>query len=157
MTETTELVGKADVVEKLYRFGLDEQEIANALGLDPHLVRGVLVTRQVTTRFINPADKELADAMRHLAWVAYKEALSTIRYGSSGERLGLIKTILGRTTSMVGMETTTRLDDMRNEFDEMVSGIVTNPIAPDLLDIEPDAELSATPFDSYYSDQGVDD
>jgi hypothetical protein len=99
------------------------------------------------TSYLQPEDKELADAMRDLAWRAYNEAKVIIEYGSPGERLGLIKTILARTSSMVGVETTTRYDEMRNEFDEMVTGFYLNDDDDELSEIEAGPDASQT-FDS---------
>lgn len=112
---------KIDAIELLHRVGVDERTIAKELDIPVANVRAVLTMRRTIT-YLQPEDKELADAMRDLAWRAYNEAKVIIEYGSPGERLGLIKTILARTSSMVGAETTTRYDEMRNEFEEMVSG-----------------------------------
>jgi len=112
---------KIEVIELLHRMGVDDKKIAQELSIPVANVRAVLTMRR-TTSYLQPEDKELADAMRDLAWRAYNEARVIIEYGSPGERLGLIKTILSRTSAMVGQETTTRYDEMRNEFDEMVAG-----------------------------------
>lgn len=112
-------------IELLHRMGVPDNKIAKELDIPIANVRAYLTMRQTTT-YLAPEDKELADAMRDLAWRAYKEAKVLIEYGAPGEKLGLIKTILARTTSMVGAETTTRYDEMRNEFEEMLTGFHTN-------------------------------
>jgi hypothetical protein len=80
--------------------------------------------------------------MRELAWLAIREASFKIQFGAPGEQLGLIKTILARTASMVGSETTTRFEMMRNEFEEMVAGIRgTDSVLDDTFDFEDIEEL----------------
>lgn len=95
------------------------------LGLSETQINGVLevIEARTTTTFTNTQDAELADAMRELAWMAIEEAVFKIKFGAPGEQMGLIKTILARTASMVGSETTTRYEIMRNEFEDMVSQI----------------------------------
>jgi hypothetical protein len=95
------------------------------LGLNENQINGVLeiLEARATIEFTNVEDAELADAMRELAWIAIEEATIKIKFGAPGEQMGLIKTILARTASMVGSETTTRYELMRSEFDEMVSEI----------------------------------
>ena len=101
-----------------------------------------LIQQRQTTSFVNTADAELADAMRELAWLAIREASFKIQFGAPGEQLGLIKTILARTASMVGSETTTRFEMMRNEFEEMVAGIRgTDSVLDDTFDFEDIEEL----------------
>lgn len=101
-------------VKQLVQLGLTENQISGVVDI---------IRQRTTTTFVNTADAELADAMRELAWVALEEAYYKIQFGSPGEQLGLIKTILARTASMVGSETTTRFEMMRNEFEEMMVGI----------------------------------
>lgn len=138
-------MGDANAIEVLYRMGIGEKEIAKQLNLPIQNVRAVLTMRQVST-YLAPEDKELADAMRDLAWRAYREAKVLIEFGAPGERLGLIKTILARTTQMVGSETTTRYDEMRNEFDEMLTGFFTDD-DDDQLEIEAGTDAGEA-FDS---------
>jgi len=137
-----------DAIELLHRFGISDKAIAKELDIPIANVRAVLTMRR-TINYLQPEDKELADAMRDLAWRAYKEAKVIIEYGSPGERLGLIKTILARTTSMVGAETTTRYDEMRNEFEEMVTGFF-NPNEDG--DEQQEIDASSNVSETFYSD-----
>jgi hypothetical protein len=143
-----------DVIELLHRLGIEEKTIARELDLPLVNVRAVLTMRRVSS-YLQPEDKELADAMRDLAWRAYKEAKVIIEYGSPGERLGLIKTILSRTSAMVGQETTTRYDEMRNEFDEMLAGFFT--AYDDTDDYPNEIEAGSASIETMDSDERRDD
>lgn len=133
--EPKDLVKKDDVIMSLHRMGMDEFAIAAAVREDVKLVKSRIRKFTTTTRFSNPEDTDLANAMRNLAWKAYEEALVTIQVGAPAERLGLLKTILGRTASMIGTETSTQFDDMRNEFDDMLSRIRSDD--EDTIDVGP--------------------
>ncbi len=135
-----------NAIELLHRLGVDDRKIAKELDIPIVNVRAVLTLR-ATTSYLAPEDKELADAMRDLAWRAYREAKVIIEFGAPGERLGLIKTILSRTTAMVGAETTTRYDEMRNEFDEMLTGFLSDDEL-DTLEIEAGPDVGET----FYTD-----
>ena len=138
-------------IELLYRMGVDEKTIAKELDLPVANVRGAITYRQTST-FLEPEDRELADAMRDLAWRAYREAKILIEFGSPGDRLGLIKTILSRTTSMVGAETTTRYDEMRNEFEEMLTGF--HGREPYTWEAEEEIGASPASIEAVDSDEG---
>lgn len=138
-------MSQTNIIELLHRMGIDDRRIARELDIPVTNVRAVL-TMRATTSYLAPEDKELADAMRDLAWRAYREAKVIIEYGAPGERLGLIKTILSRTTSMVGAETTTRYDEMRNEFEEMLTGFHSDDDDP--LEIEASSDAS----EAFYTD-----
>lgn len=142
-----ELVPKDDVIRTLYTMGMDEFRIAAAIREDVKFVKSRIRKITSKTEFSNPEDSDLANAMRNLAWKAYEEALVTIQFGSPGERLGLIKTIIGRTAGMLGTETTTRFDDMRNEFDEMMTQITGNDNTVPEVDIA-EVIASAVAIDS---------
>jgi hypothetical protein len=135
-----------NAIELLHRMGVEDKKIATELDIPIVNVRAVLTLKR-TTSYLAPEDKELADAMRDLAWRAYREAKVIIEYGAPGERLGLIKTILSRTTSMVGAETTTRYDEMRNEFEEMLTGFFSDD-DDDAIEIETGPAAGKT----FYSD-----
>lgn len=131
-----------NAIELLHRMGVQDKQIAKELDIPIVNVRAYLTARRTTT-YLAPEDKELADAMRDLAWRAYREAKVLIEYGAPGERLGLIKTILARTTSMVGAETTTRYDEMRNEFEDMLTGFHNND-DDDTYELEAGSDASET-------------
>lgn len=122
MDNQQEMVKIDDVIHTLHAMGMDEYRIAAATRQDVKLIKS-RIRKFSTIRFANQEDSDLATAMRNLAWKAYQEALVTIECGAPGERIGLIKTILGRTASMIGTETTTAYDDMRNDFEEMLGRI----------------------------------
>jgi hypothetical protein len=139
---------RIDVIEILHRLGVEDKKIASELDIPIANVRAVLTMRR-SVSYLAPEDKELADAMRDLAWRSYREAKVIIEYGSPGERLGLIKTILSRTSAMVGQETTTRYDEMRNEFDEMLTGFFSD--SDDELQW-PEIEAGSTVVETEYPD-----
>lgn len=143
-----ELANQTEAVVTLYQMGLDPYRIAAAVKSDIHFVRKVLRQSNFVKEFTEPADKELADAMRNLAWRAYEEALDIFEYGSPAEKFGITKAIIARTASMVGQQTTTRYDEMRNELEEIMGKQIrgTEEVLVDPEEMTYDAPELATGF-----------
>ncbi len=143
-----ELANQTEAVVTLYQMGLDPYRIAAAVKSDIHYVRKILRNTNIVKDFTEPADKELADAMRNLAWRAYEEALEIFEYGSPAEKFGITKAIIARTASMVGQQTTTRYDEMRNELEEIMSKQIrgSDEVLVDPEEIEYDAPELTTGF-----------
>jgi hypothetical protein len=145
-TLTAELVDKRDIAEQLLAGGIDERTVAGLLRMPIKVVQAIATFRQ--TKVLSVADQELAEAMRNLIWIAYEEALYTIQMGSPQDRIGLIKLLIARGTSMVGAETSTKFDEMRLVFEKMMTGIrepgTEFELPPDDYEDEEDVEAGAS-------------
>lgn len=113
----------SDLVRNLKRMGVDERTIAASAGITVSEVR--TITR--TTFQLSPADEELANAMRTLAWTAFEEAMQTLIYGSPADKQALVRAIIGRTMGLVGMTVETSTHEMRNKMEELLEGIKELP------------------------------
>lgn len=141
------LVDPREIAANMLQQGYQPAEIATILRMDLEAVRTV----QTTT--LAPADKEIAEAMRNLVWMAYEEAVYLIRYGSPTDRIGLIKLILAGGMRLVGAETSTKFDEMRATFDDMMKGIRSpTDMMPDIPTDDDDAEARALIGDAYNPD-----
>lgn len=161
---STELVevppNKEELIRSLYAMGQDPYKIASIVREDIVYVRRILSKYSRRTEFTHFEDKELADAMRTLAWRALEEALEVFENGHPVERLALTKTIIGRTASMVGSQTTTHYDDMRNELEEIFTGVrgTEEPLTiPEELEVdidEPESRSEVADIDIDDYDEG---
>lgn len=81
---------------------------------------------------LNTKDAELADAARELAWKAFNVANETLQFGSPADRMMLARGIVNRSMTLIGAEKTSKLDELRDSFNELIGA--TN--SPDELDYD---------------------
>lgn len=109
----------SDLVRNLKRMGVDDRTIAASAGITVSEVRTIYKTRTQ----LSPADEELANAMRTLAWTAFEEAMNTLIYGSPADKQALVRTIISRSMGLVGMTVETSTHEMRTKMDDLLSKI----------------------------------
>lgn len=144
---SSDVVSKREVAEQLLAYGIDPTQVAAVTRLPIKTVNAISTFRETTT--LNAQDKELAEAMRNLAWIAYEEAVYLIQFGSPVDRIGIIKLILGRSMGLIGAEKSSRFDEMRSTFEDMMNGIRSPEEVPFDLPLDEDVEAIATSGDSY--------
>ena len=144
-TPSNELVSREEVAADLLRYGIDVRQVASVTKLPLKTVQGLQSRAAVT---LNPADQELAEAMRNLAWMAYEEAVYLIQFGSPTDRIGLIKLILSRSMGLIGAEKSSRFDEMRTVFEDMMMGIRSPEDTPFDLPLDDDAAPLASLIDT---------
>ena len=144
-TPSNELVSREEVAADLLRYGIDVRQVASVTKLPLKTVQGLQSRAAVT---LNPADQELAEAMRNLAWMAYEEAVYLIQFGSPTDRIGLIKLILSRSMGLIGAEKSSRFDEMRTVFEDMMMGIRSPEDTPFDLPLDDDAATLASLIDT---------
>lgn len=156
MTQLQE-IDKQNLILNLHAVGNDPYRIAVAVREDIVYVKRVIKQHQHHKTFSEPEDKEIADAMRTLAWRALDEALDIYQYGHPTEKYGLTKTILARVSGLVGQQTTTRYEDMRNELEEILGAQrgTDAPLEEPVIETEP--QLDAPGWDTYDPDEGTHD
>jgi uncharacterized protein (DUF2235 family) len=142
------LVTKREIAEELLRYGVDARQVAVVTKLPIKTVQAISTVRETTT--LAPADQEIAEAMRNLAWMAYEEAVYLIQFGSPVDRTGLIKLILGRSMNLIGAEKSARFDEMRTVFEDMMQGIRSSDDTPLDLPMDDDVEAIAAAGDTDY-------
>lgn len=113
----------SDLVRNLRRMGVDERTIAASAGITVSEVRTIIKT----TYSLSPADEELANAMRTLAWTAFEEAMNTLIYGSPSDKQALVRAIISRSMGLVGMTVETNTHEMRNKMDDLMGAIREEP------------------------------
>lgn len=155
---TTKNDDKEDTILSLYRLGWQPRRIALETDEDIKQVRTIIHTASKSTQFYNKEDKELADAMRDLAWRAYYEAREIFDIGSPAEKFQMTKILLSRTAAMVGQQTTTRYDEMRTELDTIIATALrgTDEILAEPEYDEAELTVGAAVIDVDDSDQGLD-
>lgn len=107
-----------EMAQQLVRYGVDPHVVAATFDMPVRDIATLASGR--TTTFLSPEDAELASAMRRVAWMAVEKAMETLQYGNPRDKQQLIRAILSRTMGLVGVETTQRFDEMRNEFETML-------------------------------------
>ncbi len=145
---SSDVVSKREVAEDLLRYGIDAAQVAAVTRLPIKTVQGISSTRSTTV--LTQADQEIAEAMRNLVWMAYEEAVYLMQFGSPVDRIGLIKLIVGRGMSVIGAEKSTRFDEMRSVFEDMMEGIRSPEELPFDLPLDDDVEAIAALGDTDY-------
>lgn len=136
------VVAKKDVVAQLLRVGLPVQTIAEAIGVSEQYVRVVSKSNRMVTVQLNSQDKALADAMRELLWKGIKEAHIIMQFGTPSERSAMVRTLVGRGMGLLGVEQTSRIEQMREQMELLVGGIRGDVPMDEVQDVI-DAELAA--------------
>jgi hypothetical protein len=98
--------------------GMDESFIAAALNV-PH----VAVRQVITVSRVAPEDEELADAARNFLLKAYRNAIFTMDFGTSSERMALTKIGMATMMRQISGETSAKFEEMRYEFEGILSGM----------------------------------
>jgi len=141
-----------EAAELLVAAGASEQTVAAALQLPMRDVKTLYAQRTEVSTVLQEEDKQLADAMRQIAWKAVNEAFYTLEYGHTADKQALVRTILGKTMGLVGAETTQRFDEMRGEFESLLTRMTTLPEG-----VSANAELGPPAIDVDDPDEGSDD
>lgn len=113
---TTEV---SSIIRNLARTGVDERTIAAAAGVTVSEIRSITAT----TTSLSPEDEQLANAMRVLAWTAFEEAMQTLIYGAPSDRQALIRAIIGRAMGLVGVQTETQTQELREEMSRIMEEV----------------------------------
>lgn len=142
-----DLISKREIAEQLLSYGIDPAQVATVTRLPIKVVQAIGTFRTTTT--LNAADQELADAMRNLVWLAYEEAVYLMQFGSPADRIGLIKMLVGRGVSLIGQEKSSRFEEMRGLFEEVMTGIRSPEDVPFELPLDDDVETGAITGDTY--------
>lgn len=117
----TKVSDKLEAAVELVNRGVDVNIVASSLGLPAKDIRSLHAqSTQVVTR-LSPEDQELAEEMRALVKAAVEEAWVTLQFGRPDDKQALIRLLLTRSMGLVGMETTQRFDEMRTEFEGLLS------------------------------------
>ncbi len=115
------------------------------------------LAKAITPKLIND-DQALVDALRKLVWMAQRKAEDILTYGSPNEQIAVMRTLLSSATKQLGAETSTKYDDMRGDFDDLMVGIrgSENALSESPLNAA-ESTISATPGTANDSDQIPDD
>lgn len=140
------------IIRNLSRTGVDDRAIAAAAGITLTEVRTITSTQ--TT--LAPEDEELANAMRILAWTAFEEAMQTLMFGAPSDRQSLIRAIIGRAMALVGMQSETQTQELREEMSRMMAAVRgSEEVLIPVDDYDPEAGPSLIELDN--PDEGLDD
>lgn len=113
----SDLVPVEEVIKKLSQMGLSGDFIAQCLE-----VSRTKVTRTVT-KSRAPADEELAEAMRSLAWTAYRESARIFEFGTPDQKLSLIRPLISNASKTIGAGEGSKLEDARESFQQLLIGM----------------------------------
>lgn len=147
MGQTVADVEKNAAASQLVALGVDAHIVAASLQLPLKDVQTLYAQRTEVTTRLSPEDRQLAEAMRGLAWRAYEEAMKTLEFGRPDHKQALVRLILQRSMGLVGMETTERFDELRNDFEGLLAA---NRLPAEGVH----AELGTPPIDVDDSDEG---
>lgn len=89
---------RSDVVYAFLKVGVPPTAVAHALEMDPDTVKGCLSHMRVE-RY---GTDEIAEAMTHLIWEGYEEALNQIRVGTPASKARFIQLVLSRSVGIAG-------------------------------------------------------
>lgn len=107
--------------EVLLRCGVDKHKIIEETGISYHYLNEIQSARSLTfSTTLNSKDKELADAVRELAWKAMEVANETLMFGAPADRMILARGIVGRSMALIGAEKTSKIDELRDSFNELI-------------------------------------
>lgn len=138
---------------QLVAVGMAPHDVSVALSVPVSEIETLTASRTKTSTTLNEDDQRLAEAMRSLAWKAYKHANETFEFGHPREKAELTRAILGRTMGLVGLEQTQQVDAIRQEFESLLK----SSRGTDASLEEPHVTLGAPPLDAYDPNQGRDD
>lgn len=101
---------RSEVVYALLKVGVPPSAIARALEMDVDHVRGALNHMRVEAY----GTDEISEAMTHLIWCGYEEALHQIRYGAPKEKSRFIQLVLARSVALAGRADTDASEKIRS-------------------------------------------
>lgn len=136
---------------QLVSLGVDPHVVAAAMQLPLKDVQTLYAQRTEVSTRLSPEDKQLAEAMRGLAWRAYEEGMKTLEFGRPDHKQALVRLILQRSMGLVGMETTERFEELRTDFEALLQ---SNTALPEGVHA---AESLSDALDVDDSDEGLDD
>ena len=108
----------------MLRLGVPVKKIADALDVTIHVVNQVakFKTTHTFSTELNADDQELADGLRKLTWKAMQIAEETLMFGSPADQQMISRAIVSRSMALIGAEKTSKLDEMREEFHQLIGG-----------------------------------
>jgi hypothetical protein len=116
---------RTEIVVDLLEQGVPPTAVANALKMDPDVVKGALSLMHVNAY----GTDEIAEAMTHLIWVGYETALYEIQYGTPASKARFIQLVLARSIGLAGKSTPETSEKIRTALAEMAADMnKPNPI-----------------------------
>lgn len=111
-------------IESLLRLGVPADKIASTLDIKVHVVHDIAKFRNSLTfsTELNADDQELADGLRKLTWKAMQIAEETLMFGSPQDQQMISRAIVSRSMALIGAEKTSKLDEMREQFHQLIGG-----------------------------------
>lgn len=110
--------------EALLRLGMPEKKICDTLDITIHTLRSIakFKTTHTFSTELNAEDQELADGLRRLTWRAMQIAEETLMFGSPQDQQRISRAIVSRSMNLIGAEKTSKLDELRESFHELIGG-----------------------------------
>lgn len=127
--------------------GVSPEGVSALLGISVGHVRRV----SVTTRSWLGNDAEMADNMRHLLSLAYGRALEVFELGPQAEQAALTRLLLAYALKSISGESTSQFDEIRGEFENMLSGMRNTK------DVNNGSGTGPSFVDAFDTDEGFDD
>lgn len=111
-------------IEAMLRLGVPVKKIADTLDVTIHVVNSIakFKTTHTFSTELNAEDQELADGLRKLTWKAMQIAEETLMFGSPTDQQMISRAIVSRSMALIGAEKTSKLDEMREEFHQLIGG-----------------------------------
>jgi hypothetical protein len=138
-----DLVPRTDILQRAHELGIADELAADLIGLTATQVRAWRSTR--TTYRLIPEDEELADAVRKVVRKGIETADWTLHFGTDDQKFRLSMLIMNRAASLIGVQGTTRVDELRAELQQL--GAMMNTDDPDELEYDDEAPPGAFTFD----------
>lgn len=105
------------VADRAKNLGLAPELVAEVLDIPAHVVRAMRVYSTRTD--LTPEDEELADATRKIVRLGLDGAYRTLMFGHPDQRFRLQMALVSRAASLIGMQTSTRVDELRAEISQL--------------------------------------
>jgi hypothetical protein len=120
---------RSDIVYRLLKAGVPPTSVANALELDPDVVKGALSKIRVDAY----GTDEIAEAMTHLIWVGYETALYEIQYGTPASKARFIQLVLARSIGLAGKSTPETSEKIRTALAQMAADMAPSATLADSI------------------------
>ena len=139
-----DLLPRAAVLQRAHELGVADELVAELTNLTPNQVRAWRSTR--TTHRLIPEDEELADAVRKVVRVGIERADWVLHFGTDDQKFRLSMLIMNRAASLIGVQGTTRVDELRAELQQL-GAMMNADNDPDELEYDDEAPPGAFTFD----------
>lgn len=101
-----------NIITDLIAAGVPPTTLAISFEIDPEITQEI--ASELHVRLYGEA--ELLEAMNHLQWKAYEEALKLLKTGTRSERMRTVNMILARTVGLAGKQPPGEIEKLRGEL-----------------------------------------